>query len=618
VLEQFRQRRLEVVEALGALCDTARAVGAGSLAARIDREVIDKLEADRFHLVVVGEFNHGKTTLVNALLGSAVLPVGVTPTTAVIHHLVYAGEPRARLVMASGAEQELPFSDVAAFAAGHARSPDRGTRSASEASGGRGGTERPLAAEGRTGPVSYLEVGYPAELLRERVVLVDTPGVNDLSLTRAEITYGYIPRSDAVLFVLDAGQPVKESERQFLEKQLIGKSRDKIVFVVAKRDIWSPAERDEAVAYVRERLSSLVADPPIFAVSAQAALGGKDADTGLDELKLHLTRFLAEERGRILLDNALGEGLGAAGVLSRGIDARRRAAGMSAEQLARRVSMLERDLSGHADTIEKRRLSIREESGAIKAWARRDLDRFCDDVVSGLPAVLERASGEDLKQHLGAFLEHSFREWAKAETAEIATSLEQLAERMVALVRDDAHDVGGRVSEAMGADLQTPSIEVDTFGYDLGVFAMLSVGLGMLFANALLGGLMLAAAPVLALWNRDRTAAEIRKRALELAPVVLREAAGKVGPKIDEMVEEFAERLDAWVVTAGQELHREIIEVLASVREERAHGASDADKERADCDRQAERLGAARQRMQALREAMAAPERAEAAGANAS
>ncbi|MGH8310963.1 MAG: dynamin family protein, partial [Steroidobacteraceae bacterium] len=392
--------------------------------------------------------------------------------------MVFSDQPRARVVLEDGGERELPFDEVKSFAAGGARSSE---------------------------PVRYLEVGYPAELLRERIVLVDTPGVNDLSLTRAENTYGYIPRSDAVLFVLDAGQPVKESERQFLEHQIIGKSRDKIAFVVAKRDIWTEAEKQEALEYVSERLSRVVENPPIFAVSAQAALAGSRAQSGLDELVEHLTRLLAEERGRILLDNALGEGLAAGSVLSRGIDARRRAARMSKEQLSRRIELLERDLSGHAETLEKRRLTIREEAAAIKAWARRDLDRFCDDVLRQLPAMLDRASGDDVRQHLGSFLEQSFRDWAIAETREIAASLEQLAERTIALVRDDAHDVGKRVSDAMGGELQTPSIEVDTFAYDVGVFAVLSLGLGVIFANTLLGGLLLVAAPALALWNRDRT-----------------------------------------------------------------------------------------------------------------
>ena len=323
---------------------------------------------------------------------------------------------------------------------------------------------------------------------------------------------------------------------------------------------------------MRERLGNVLRDPPVFPVSAQAALAGRIEESGLGELVAHLIRFLAEERGQILLDNALGEGLGASSVLSRGIDARRRAARMSAEQLAKRIELLERDLAGHADTLEKRRLMIREEAAAIKAWARRDLDRFCDDVVAQLPAMMEKATGDDVRQHLGAFLQQSFKEWAEAETREIAGSLEQLAERTIALVRDDAHDVGKRVSDAMGGDLQAPAIEVDTFAYDVGVFAVLSLGLGVLFANTLLGGVLLVAAPALALWNRDRTERLIRKRALELAPTVLREAASKVAPKIDEMVDGFADRLDTWVVTAGQELHREIIEVLAGVRKDREGG----------------------------------------------
>lgn len=578
MLDSFRERKLEVIEALGSLSDVARSVGASTLAERVDADLVKKLETDRFHLVVVGEFNHGKSTFVNALLGQAALPIGVTPTTAVIHHIVWAESPSAKVVLASGQEQPLPFDDVKSFATGGARSDE---------------------------PVSYVEVGFPADLLRERIVLVDTPGVNDLSLTRAEITYGYIPRSDAVLFVLDAGQPVKESERQFLEQQLIGKSREKIFFVVAKSDIWSPDERAEALTYVRSRLGALVKDPQVFAVSAQAALGGRVGESGIRELVDHLMRFLAEERGRILLDNALGEGQSAAVVLGRGVDARRRAVAMSAEQLARRIEMLEADLAGQAETIEKRRLAIREEAGAIKAWARRDLDRFCDDVVRQLPAILEQASGDDLKQHLGPFFEHSFREWAELETREIAAALEALGERMVALVKDDAHDVGKRVSTAMGADLKAPPIEVDRFAYDVGIFAVLSLGMGVMFANALLGGLLLAAAPALALWNRGRTEAEIKKRALELGPVVLREAAAKVGPKIDEMVDEFAQRLDEWVVTAGQELHREVIEVLATVRTEREAGAVDQAVELARAERDAGRLGEVSARLATLKSQIA-------------
>lgn len=564
MLEVYRRNKLEVIAALGELCAVARTLGATSLAERVDRDVVQKLAADRFHLVVVGEFNHGKTTFVNALLGASVLPVGVTPTTAVIHHVVYATEPSARVVSMGGAEESRSFEEVRSYTA----------------SGGKNAED-----------VRFLEIGYPAELLRERLVLVDTPGVNDLSLTRAEITYDYIPRSDAVLFVLDAGQPLKESERQFLQKQLIGRSRDKIVFVVAKADIWSPEEREEALAYVTAKLGELVGAPRVFPVSSQLALSGGYERSGLPELLSHLAEFLAEHRGSIVLDNALGEGLSAVTLLTRAVQARRRAASMTPEQLTRRIEGLQADLAGQAETLEKRRLLLREEAGAIKAWARRDLDRFCDDLVAQLPQAIERATPEDLKQHLGAFLEQAFRDWAVAESREIGAALEQVSDRVLALLKEDAREAGKRLSEAMGVELKTPRIEVDTFAYDLGVFAVLSVGLGVVFANALLGGILLAAAPALALWNRDRTTAEVRKRALELAPTVLREAAAKTAPKIDEMVDEFVVRLEEWLLTATEELHRDVLEVLLVVRGERDQVRVSADEELARCDAELTRLG---------------------------
>ncbi|WP_437761929.1 dynamin family protein [Sorangium sp. So ce281] len=579
MLESFHSRKDDVTGALRELVTFAESLGAKSVAARISNDLVKKLDADRFHLVVVGEFNHGKTTFVNALLGASILPVGVTPTTAVIHHLEYAADPRAEVVYASGERTGLPFEDVRAFTVG-------GERSSS------------------AGEVKFLEVGYPAELLRERVVLVDTPGVNDLSLQRADITYSYIPRSDAVLFLIDAGQPLKESERVFLQEKLLGQSRDKILFVVTKRDIWSQDEEVEALAYIRSELGKLVKSPVVFPISSERALEGDRPGSGMPELLDHLTRFLAEERGRILLDNALGEGLESARLLGKGVDARRRATAMSRDELSRRIEMIEKDLAGQSRTIEERRAGIREEVSAIRAWVHRDLDRFVDDVLRQLPAIIDEAHTDEIKVYLGAFLERTFAEWAQAETKEIATALEALAEKTIALVREDAHDVAKRVSEALGGDVKTPNVEVDTFGYDVGVFALFTIGLGVMFTNALLGGILALAAPVLAVYVKEKVEAETRKKAKEMAPIALREAATRIGPKLDEMIQEFASRLDAWVVTAGQELHREVIEVLKAAREERVQAEPSSESQLEACDAQAEALRALTSRLEGLRSAL--------------
>ena len=88
-----------------------------------------KLEEDRFHLVVVGEFNHGKTTFVNALLGEHALAVGVTPTTAAIHHIKYAETPEATVVYTSGKRESIPFERGASASRSAAGASSRRTTS---------------------------------------------------------------------------------------------------------------------------------------------------------------------------------------------------------------------------------------------------------------------------------------------------------------------------------------------------------------------------------------------------------------------------------------------------------------------------------------------------------
>jgi GTP-binding protein EngB required for normal cell division len=590
-LAGFRERKLDVTVALQTLTDIAKGLGAASLGERVTKDLVRKLEEDRFHLVVVGEFNHGKSTFVNALLGENALAVGVTPTTAAIHHLRYADKPEATVVYASGKRESIPFGQVRDFAVGGSRSS---------------GTDE----------VDYVEVGYPAALLKERILLVDTPGVNDLSLQRADITYSYIPRADAVLFLLDAGQILKESERVFLEDKLLKASRDKIVFVITKWDLLSPAERGEALAYAKGQLARLVRDPVVFPVSAEQALHrrdapdqktGKVAESGLPELVAHLTRFLAEERGRILLDNALGEGLSVVSLLEKGADARRRALAMNAEEIDRRIGLLERDLAGQAGTLEQRRIQIREEISGLKVGARKDLDRFVDDVVQKLPAVIDEAKADELKKYLPAFLEETFRKWAEEESKEIAGKLEDLAERTIALVREDAHDATERVGETLGTDMKRLDVQVDTFQYDVGVTALVAVGLGTLLFNLMVGGVLLAAAPVVAYMLKGRVEGEYKKRAKELAPDVIRQVGQKVGPKLDEIIDDFAKKLDAWVVSASEELHREVLEVLRSAKEARAGALSDEAAAKKEVAGQIEQIGAAKSRIEELRAGLWAP-----------
>src|SRR4029077_16136347 len=136
-LEHHKQAKREIVSRLQQLAELADSVGMITLARDIRTTRIPKLESERFHLVVLGEFNHGKSTFVNALLGSDILPTGITPTTASLNHAVWdrpptpawvtpvvaAPQPRARGVLTAGESKPLDphqLKEWVSVAGGHA------------------------------------------------------------------------------------------------------------------------------------------------------------------------------------------------------------------------------------------------------------------------------------------------------------------------------------------------------------------------------------------------------------------------------------------------------------------------------------------------------------------
>ena len=96
--KQHKKRKDELLAVLRDIARLSDETGMHTLTSELLRERIPKLEEERFVLVVLGEFNHGKSTFVNALLSANVLPAGITPTTATINHIVYADKPCAKAV----------------------------------------------------------------------------------------------------------------------------------------------------------------------------------------------------------------------------------------------------------------------------------------------------------------------------------------------------------------------------------------------------------------------------------------------------------------------------------------------------------------------------------------
>ena len=235
----------------------ARNGASGEQQSALDRSIAQLDEI--FLLVVVGEFNAGKSAFINALVGQPLMQEGVTPTTAVITVLEY-GEHAEHVVREA----------------------------------------------------NQLVVKAPVNLLKE-IRIVDTPGTNAIIREHEVMTADFIPRSDLVFFVTSADRPFTETERSFMEQiRAWGK---KIIVVVNKSDILEGATAvAEIRSFVADNARALLGfEPDIFFVSAKLALRAKRGEpsvwaaSGFEALEGYVTATLnASGRAQLKLLNPIG------------------------------------------------------------------------------------------------------------------------------------------------------------------------------------------------------------------------------------------------------------------------------------------------------------------------
>jgi GTP-binding protein EngB required for normal cell division len=283
---------VKAAESLSPILDEAiRQVASLGLAYEADAakltELKDRLAAGQFHLAVLGQFKRGKSTLLNALLGQNVLPTAVVPLTAVPTWIRFGHTPRARVEFAnSAAPEEFATADPAELCRFL-------TRFVSESGNPRN----------RLG-VARVEVFHPAEILRNGVVFIDTPGIGSTLRHNTETTLHFLPQCDAALFLVSADPPVTEVEVEFLRKVRPNVSR--LFFVLNKVDYLDEAEVDDATKFFQKVISQQAGESQealVFPVSARDGLKAKsigDSDlwhkSGMAQVERHLLGFLTREK----------------------------------------------------------------------------------------------------------------------------------------------------------------------------------------------------------------------------------------------------------------------------------------------------------------------------------
>jgi GTP-binding protein EngB required for normal cell division len=292
--------------ALRTLGDAAERLGAGEVAGQA-AQAAERLDHLLLEVAVVGEFKRGKSSLVNALLGRQVLPVGVLPLTAV-PTVLERGDEACVVEFADGRAEPHPLQALASFVT-EAHNP-----------GNRLGVARVTAR-------------LHAPLLDDGVRLVDTPGVGSVYEHNTAAADAYLPSLDAAVLVTSADPPISKAERSFLER--VAEHAVRLFVVLNKADYLHAADLATTVAFTEGVVRQVVPDwpGPLYALSARDGAGDPAL---LDRFRADLDQFLRTGRAAAVADAARRTARNALASLQLALALERQAASLPADEFERR------------------------------------------------------------------------------------------------------------------------------------------------------------------------------------------------------------------------------------------------------------------------------------------
>lgn len=275
------------------------------------QQLSEKVSNDSFKIQIVGTFNNGKSTFINALLGENILPTRALPCTAVVNEIKYGEQKRAvlhfvnplpeKLIdcipdatlrhMQSYQMKDIPPLDIEYDQIEHY-------------------VQIPLDGDpeeiSAMSPYKTVELFYPSPLLKEGVEIIDSPGLNEAD-ERTAITLEYLDKADAVIYLLDATRPCARDEVETIEDILIPKGFNDMFFVANRIDQVPERERAGIKKYIEQKVGKYTPNA-IYCVSALQSLEGKmEGNTqklelsGMPVFEKRLTEFLTKDKGRIKL-----------------------------------------------------------------------------------------------------------------------------------------------------------------------------------------------------------------------------------------------------------------------------------------------------------------------------
>lgn len=311
--------------------------------------LLERLENHVFEIGVFGRVSSGKSSLLNHLFGSEVLPVGVTPVTSFPTRVSLGATAQAVVEFVDSSPRTISIAQLAEFCT-EQQNPDNRKH------------------------VARIQVQIPSAQLREGVTFVDTPGLGSLATAGAEETVAYLPRCDLGIVLIDAASTLTHED--LVVMQALGRSGAKAMVLVSKADLLGEAERRHTIEYVRRQMATQAnLDLPVHLVSVV----GQDVRLCDDWLQNELMPLVVTHREQ------------AAAALKRKVGALREAVVKVLERRLRPDAETRTRAAGRGD--EDALASLRMADAQIEA-AERDGNEILDDVAALADEILRTIAAD--------------------------------------------------------------------------------------------------------------------------------------------------------------------------------------------------------------------------------
>jgi ribosome biogenesis GTPase A len=324
------------------------------------QELAARVSEGRFYVACVGQFKRGKSTLINALIGQAILPTGFIPVTAVPTVIRFGTRAKARIRTREGDWEAILVSDLKQYV-----------------------TEE-LNPENQKG-VQGAELFVPSPLLSSGMCIVDTPGLGSVFTGNTAATQAFIPHIDAALVVVGADPPLAGEELALVEA--VSKQVRELILVLNKADRTTNPEREAASKFTRQLLHKKLGREvgPVFEVSAQERAENRGPDRDWRKL-VQALQSLVDDSGRQLVRAACERGLERLSEQVLAIISEHR------DALRRPLEESERRIAAIKQTIAEAERSMHELSFLFLAEQQRLSDLFVDRRRVFVASVLPKAN----------------------------------------------------------------------------------------------------------------------------------------------------------------------------------------------------------------------------------